>query len=76
MENNQVIAKTVTLALMANLKKAIEQSGMTQVDLAEATGMPQPSISRALTEGYVPNFETFIRLSVAIGAEVVLIPKR
>jgi transcriptional regulator with XRE-family HTH domain len=50
------------------------RAGMTQQELAEATGMPQPSIARIEAGAVVPRTATLIALLEATGHQLSVVP--
>jgi transcriptional regulator with XRE-family HTH domain len=56
------------------VKAARKRAGMTQQDLAQATGMPQPSISRIEAGTVIPRAATLIALLEATGHQLVVVP--
>jgi len=52
------------------LRDAVRASGLKQQDLAELTGIPQPSISKFLG-GRVPSGETIDKIAAALGKSLV-----
>jgi len=56
------------------VKWARKRAGMTQQDLAEATGMPQPSIARIEAGNVVPRTSTLIALLEATGHRLSVEP--
>jgi transcriptional regulator with XRE-family HTH domain len=57
------------------LQWARKRAGMTQQDLAQATGMPQPSIARIEAGTVVPRTATLITLLEATGHELSVDPR-
>ena len=56
------------------VKSARKRAGMTQQDLAQATGMPQPSIARIEAGTVVPRTATLIALLEATGHQLSVVP--
>ena len=56
------------------VKAARKRAGMTQQDLAQATGMPQPSIARIEAGTVVPRTATLIALLEATGHQLAVVP--
>ena len=56
------------------VKWARKRAGMTQQDLAQATGMPQPSIARIEAGSVVPRTATLIALLAATGQKLSVVP--
>ena len=56
------------------LRWARRQAGMTQQDLAEAAGMPQPSIARIEAGRVSPRASTLIELLAATGHQLAVEP--
>jgi transcriptional regulator with XRE-family HTH domain len=54
---------------------ARKRAGMTQQKLAEAVGMPQPSIARIERGTVMPRAATLIALLEATGHELVVVPR-
>jgi transcriptional regulator with XRE-family HTH domain len=57
------------------LKAARRRAGMTQRDLAEASGIPQPSIARIERGASIPRVDTLERLLQASGRELDSAPR-
>ena len=57
------------------LKAARRRVGMTQRDLAEASGVPQPSIARVERGASIPRVDTLGRLLRATGQELEPSPR-
>jgi transcriptional regulator with XRE-family HTH domain len=53
------------------LRKAIRASGQTQLEIAEATGIPQGNLSRFLRGERGLSLESFARLCVHLGLSLV-----
>jgi predicted transcriptional regulator len=53
---------------------ARKRAGMTQLELARATGMPQPSIARIEAGTVVPRTATLIALLHATGHQLSVVP--
>lgn len=51
-------------------------AGMTQTQLADVAGVPQPEISRIERGAGNPTRDTLARLASALGAHLTLIPRR
>ena len=64
--NTDTVGQTVRLAR--------KRAGMTQLDLAQATGMPQPSIARIEAGTVVPRTATLIALLHATGHRLAVVP--
>ena len=56
------------------VKYARKRAGMTQQDLAQATGMPQPSIARIEAGTVIPRTATLIALLEATGHQLAVVP--
>ena len=56
------------------VKAARKRAGMTQQDLAQATGMPQPSIARIEAGTVIPRTATLIALLEATGHQLAVVP--
>jgi predicted transcriptional regulator len=56
------------------LRWARRQAGMTQQDLAQAAGMPQPSIARIEAGTVSPRTSTLIELLAATGHQLAVEP--
>jgi predicted transcriptional regulator len=56
------------------VKSARKRAGMTQQDLAHASGMPQPSIARIEAGTVVPRTATLIALLEATGHQLAVVP--
>ena len=56
------------------VKSARKRAGMTQQDLALATGMPQPSIARIEAGTVIPRTATLIALLDATGHQLSVVP--
>ena len=61
-------------AVGQTVKSARKRAGMTQQDLAHATGMPQPSIARIEAGTVVPRTATLIALLEATGHQLSVVP--
>ena len=57
------------------LKAARRRAGMTQRELADASGVPQPSIARIERGASIPRFDTIQRLLQAAGRELESAPR-
>lgn len=57
------------------LKAARRRAGMTQRDLAQASGIPQPSIARVERGASIPRVDTLERLLRAAGRELEPAPR-
>ena len=53
--------------LVTFLEQIARQKGITQGQIAEATGMKQSSISRLFSLNYVPKLHTFLSIAQAVG---------
>lgn len=60
--------------VLTALRAATEESGLTQKEIAEKTGIQQANVSRYLSGKKVPELGTLVRLAGAVGMEVVLRP--
>lgn len=58
------------MLLVLFLKEICDQRGISQADLAEMTGMKQPSISRLFSLQYCPNMRTFMAVVHALQLNV------
>ena len=56
------------------VKSARKRAGMTQQDLAQATGMPQSSVARIEAGTVVPRTATLIALLEATGHQLAVVP--
>jgi ribosome-binding protein aMBF1 (putative translation factor) len=52
-----------------------EQQGLTQMQLAERTGIDQGDISRIERGSAMPNERTLIRIANALNADLMLVPR-
>jgi ribosome-binding protein aMBF1 (putative translation factor) len=52
-----------------------EKHGLTQIQLAERTGIDQGDISRIERGSAMPNEKTLIRIADALGADLMLVPR-
>jgi transcriptional regulator with XRE-family HTH domain len=57
------------------LKAARRRAGVTQRELAQASGVPQPSIARIERGTTIPRVDTFVRLLRASGQDVSVEPR-
>jgi transcriptional regulator with XRE-family HTH domain len=57
------------------LRTARRRAGLTQRDLADASGIPQSSIARIERGTTVPRLDTFQRLLRAAGGELAIAPR-
>ena len=53
--------------LVLMLKNIAEDKGITQEQIAEATGLQQSNISRLFSIRYCPTLQTFLAIATAIG---------
>lgn len=60
--------------ILSVLKTAAEQSGLTQKEIAERSGIRQENVSRYLSGKKVPELATLVKLAEAVGLEVELRP--
>lgn len=51
---------------IVEMKERYEKIGMTQMDIAEATGIKQSNISRFFSMRVAPNLRTFSKIETAI----------
>jgi transcriptional regulator with XRE-family HTH domain len=58
------------LGLAEHLRRLVDDSGVTERSLAEATGLAQASVCRILEGTQRPSLETYQRLAVALGADL------
>lgn len=54
------------------IKELRERAGLTQVQLANRTGLRQPVISRLEAGSHVPTWRTLERIAHALGASVLV----
>ena len=66
--------RTARIALGAEVASARRASGLTQVDLAERSGVDQAEISRVERGASNPTATTLVRLSSALGRRITLEP--
>jgi transcriptional regulator with XRE-family HTH domain len=71
-DNISVIIASVNAA--RTLKYARRRAGMTQRELAEAAGVPQPGIARVERGMVVPRLDTLLRLLAPTGVTLELSP--
>lgn len=80
LDSNEMIAEYLNIALeegsdseiitaIGNVAKAI---GMTKI--AEETGLSQPSLYKALSDGAKPQFSTILKVLKAIGGQIKVNP--
>lgn len=60
--------------LTGKLIEAREARGMTQRDLAEASGLKQPAIARIESHRSVPRVDTLLKLLVPLGYTLKIVP--
>lgn len=60
--------------LTGKLIEAREARGMTQRDLAEASGLKQPAIARIESMRSVPRVDTLLKLLVPLGYTLSIVP--
>jgi DNA-binding XRE family transcriptional regulator len=63
------------LTLGEQLAALRAENGLTQKELAAATGVPQPEISRIERGNGNPTRDTLTRLAIALGARLTLAPE-
>jgi transcriptional regulator with XRE-family HTH domain len=57
------------------LRHARRRAGMTQRELAAATGVPQPAIARIERGAVTPGIDTLERLLAGVGATLEVVPR-
>lgn len=53
-----------------NLREIIAESGYSQMEVAEMTGIPQPVLSRYVNKRVVPSVVNIIKLSYALNCDI------
>lgn len=56
--------------LLGFLKIEAAKKGITEVEIAERTGLHQPNVSRMLACRYMPTIDNFMKLAQAIGVNL------
>lgn len=67
------IARQHARAILLYLREVAKQKKISMVDIANATGLSQPNVSRALAvndNNYMPELDTIIRIAHAINLKV------
>lgn len=72
----EIEAADMKARLVAALIAARDGRNLTQKKLADACGLPQPSLARIERGTTVPRIDTFCKIVSSLGLEVVLRPKR
>jgi transcriptional regulator with XRE-family HTH domain len=57
------------------VREARRRAGMTQRELAQAAGVPQPTVARVESGAVSPRADTFERLLRAAGSELAIAPR-
>jgi transcriptional regulator with XRE-family HTH domain len=68
----EVIRRRATMVVQ--LIQLREQLGWTQAKLAKETGMKQSAIARFESDTTAPRIDTIIRVAMALGSDLTLIP--
>lgn len=57
---------------LAYVRQTAIDKGITDQQIADATGFLQPNVNRMLNGKYVPRLDNFVKLCEAVGIKVVL----
>jgi len=63
-------------ALIDALTNCRKSKGITQEQLAEATGIPRPAIARFETKKHMPMLSTLIKVAEALDCDLTITPRK
>ena len=70
----EIAASDLRVALIGEMIKARQEQGMTQQDVAAASGIKQPVISRMEREVNDPRLDTVLRFLAPLGKTLAIVP--
>lgn len=62
--------------LVLLLKEIAESKGITQQQIADKSGLKRGNVSRVFGLSYTPTLKTFLRISTAVGINILLEEKK
>ena len=70
---NETIERSLSLMVLSELTKTRQGLGMTQIQLANLSGVKQPAIARMEKGECVPNFNTLLKVLYALGKTLKIV---